>query len=125
MLSSKQSKHFPSCLRKMISRSSLSSWCASSWLTRNTTGTGDEEDASPETPFPFPSPVWSVPFEEAVTTAGEEDTFVVDIFCKENDGVFPQSSSDEMTQTQLSSMTTRHKQKMEEEENVKEERILR
>ena len=50
---------------------------------------------------------------------------MVDIFCKENDGVFPQSSSDEMTQTQLSSMTTRHKQKMEEEENVKEERILR
>ena len=51
---------------------------------------------------------------------------MVDIFCKENDFcVFPQSSSDEMTQTQLSSMTTRDKQKMEEEENVKEERILR
>ena len=89
------------------------------------TGTGDEEDASLKPPFPFPSPVWSVPFEEAVTTTGEEDTFVVDIFCKENDGVFPQSSSDEMTQTQLSSMTTRRKQKMEEEENVKEKRILR
>ena len=49
---------------------------------------------------------------------------MVDIFVKKTTVFFPKLS-DEMTQTQLSSMITRNKQRMEEEEDVKEERILR